>query len=75
VQQRTLPGKRLWELSCRNLHAVQLPQQQVLWVLIECCCLMKGHHLQLAVRKDSRRHIPKSPQPAQTTVETTPGGR
>ena len=75
VQQKTLPGERLWELGCRNLHAVQLPQHQVLRGLIGSCCLMKDHQLQLAVRKGSRRHTPESPQPAHTTVKATPGGR
>ena len=35
VQQKTLPGERLWELCRRNLRAVQLPQQQVLWGLMK----------------------------------------
>ena len=40
VQQETLQEERLWELCCRNLHADQLPQYQVLWGLMKCCCLM-----------------------------------
>ena len=40
VQQETLQEERLWELCCRNLHADQLPQHQVLWGLMKCCCLM-----------------------------------
>ena len=58
VQQQTLHEKRQWELRRRNLRANQLPQHQVLGG-VECwvkyCCWMKGHQLQQAAGRRTRR--------------------